>query len=54
MSAKQKDVGSSRAHDQTFFVQVFLLCETFLHKLFKYLQRVPLHFFSVLQKNLKF
>ena len=50
-SAKQKDVGSSPALDQKFFVQVFRLCETFFRKFFKCLQGVPLHFFSILQKN---
>ena len=45
MSANHKDVGSSPADDQKFFVQVFWLCETFFHKFFKCLQRVPPSFF---------
>ena len=32
MSAKQKDVCSSPAHDQKFFVQFFRLGETFFRK----------------------
>ena len=51
MSTKQKDVGSSAAHDQKFFVQVFRLCETFFRKLFKFLPRVLLHFFPILQNK---
>ena len=49
-SAKQKDMGSSPALDQNFFVQIFFrLCETFFRK---YLQRVhPSFFLSILQKN---
>ena len=50
MSAKQKDVGSSPAHDQKFFVQFFWLGETF-RKFLKCLQRVPPDFFPILQKN---
>ena len=44
MSAKQKDVGSSPAHDQKFFVQFFSAWWDF-RNFFKCLQRVPLHFF---------
>ena len=45
MYAKQKDVGSSPAHDQKFFVQVFRLCETFFRKFFKCLKGPPFIFF---------
>ena len=34
MSAKQKDVGSSPAHDQKFFVQVFLALWDFFSQIF--------------------
>ena len=45
MSVKQKDVGSSPAHDQKFFVQVFFrLGETFFRKFFVS-KGPPLHFF---------
>ena len=50
MSAKQKDVGSSPAHDKIFLCRFFRLGETF-RKFFKCLQRDPLHFFPILQKN---
>ena len=43
MSAKQKDVGSSPAHDQKMF---FGFVGLFFANFFKCLQRVPLHFFA--------
>ena len=52
MSAKQKNVGSSPAHDQNFFVQVFSgLVRLFFRKYFKSVQRAPLLFLPILQKN---
>ena len=51
MSAKQKDVGSSPAHDQKYCVHVFFgLVRLFFHKFFKCLQRVPLPFFPFCQR----
>ena len=50
MSAKQKDVGSSPAHDQYIYCAgVFRLGDTFFRKFLKCLQRVPpsfLYFFA--------
>ena len=52
MSAKQKDVGSSPAHDQKLFCAGFFrLGETFFRKFFKCLPRAPPSVFSILQKN---
>ena len=49
MSAKRKDVGSSPAHDQNFFVQVFSrLGETFFNK--NSAKGFSFNFFYVLQQ----
>ena len=45
MTAKQKDVGSSRTNDQNFFAQVFFRLGDFFEKLLKISKGPPLHFF---------
>ena len=45
MSAKQKDVGSSPAHDQKFFCRVFRLCETFFANFLMSPKSLPFIFF---------
>ena len=52
MSAKQKDVGSSPAHDQFFFVQVFSASVRLFSQFFLMSPKgPPFVFFPILQKN---
>ena len=56
MSAKQKDVASSAAHDQKFFVQAFFGLVRLFFRIFfiKCLQRVPPSFFPYFAKEWMF
>ena len=52
MSTRQKDVGSSPAHDQKFFVQVFSgFVRLFFANFSNVLKGSPLHFFPILQNG---
>ena len=52
MSVKQNDVGSSPAHDQKLFMQVFIcLVRLFLAIFLNVSKGSPFHFFPILQKN---